>query len=218
MPEVVWNVSAEKQYQYGIDRPVLYPFNTTTGLYTGGVAWDGLISVSASPGGAENTDLYANNELYASIRSRETFGGSIEAYRWPDIFDVMNGNAQLLTGVRVGQQLRPKFGLCYRTMIGSDSAGLEAGYLIHIVYGATVSPSESQYTSVNENIEAMTFSWEFTTVPVSVPNFKNASYIVVDSRTVTAPKLTLLENQIYGRAPIVSPNLPLPAALVTLLS
>jgi hypothetical protein len=218
MAEALWNQTAQKIFHYGVDRPVLYFVNPTTGVYSGGVPWEGMTSVSISPSGAENTVLYANNEAYASFRAKETLGATIEAYTYPPEFAQCDGTAALMLGVNIGQQNRVKFGFTFRTMIGSDAAGLNVGYLIHMVYGCTVSPSESQKQSVNESIEAATFSWEVATTPVNAPGFNPSSYIVVDSRLVTAPKLLLLENQLYGKSPVTSPNMPLPAALVTLLT
>ena len=85
-----WNVSALKYYESGIDRGVLF-VSDGAGGYEDGVAWEGLISVTDKPGGAEPTDLWANNVKYAQMISAETFDGTIEAYTYPDEFLACDG-------------------------------------------------------------------------------------------------------------------------------
>ena len=82
-----WDGQGEKKYEAGVSQGVLYRYDSTTQKWLG-VAWNGLTGVTESPDGAEKTDLYADNIKYASMRSAETFGGTIEAYTYPDEFAV----------------------------------------------------------------------------------------------------------------------------------
>ena len=198
MSRIVWDQTGEKLYETGTDRGVVYPYNSTTHQYDNGVAWNGLTGVTESPSGAENTDLYADNKKYLSMRSAEEFGATVEAYTYPDEFAVLDGTVALATGVNIGQQKRGLFGLSYRTLIGNDVDSNDHGYKLHLVYGATASPSEKAYATVNDSPEAITFSWELTTNPVDVTGHKPTAILTVDSTKADATKLGQLEDILYG--------------------
>lgn len=192
-----WDQIGEKFYELGTDRGVIYPQNSS-GTYPAGYAWNGLTGVTYTPSGAEATKLYANNGQYVSLLSAEEVGGTITAYTYPDEFAACNGEAELVAGVRVGQQTRTPFGLTWRTFVGNDTAGQEHAYIIHIMYGCQASPSEKAYTTINDSPEAVELSYELTTTPVSVANMKPTAYLEIDSRTISAEALTALENKLYG--------------------
>ena len=213
-----WDETGEKLYETGVDHGVLYPMGQNG--YGDGVAWNGLTTVTETPSGAEATKLYADNIKYLEIRSAEEFGGTIEAYTYPDEWAECDGSAALATGVYAGQQPRKVFGLCYRTVLGNDVDLDKHGYKLHIVYGCTASPSERSYATINDSPEAITFSWEFSSVPVPVTGHKPVSCITIDSTKVDATKLATLESILYGtgRQTTVAARLPLPAEIVSTLS
>ena len=215
MAKLVWDAVGEKLFETGVSSGVLYP--QTDGVYGDGVAWNGLTAVTESPGGAELTDLYADNIKYASLRSAETFGATIEAYTYPEEFAACDGSAAVLAGLYLGQQGRQPFGFVYKTKLASDADPDGTKYKIHIVYGATASPSEKAYNSVNDSPEAITFSWEIATVPVPVTGHKPTSLIVIDSSKVNATKLAALELTLFGDTS-TDPTLPLPDAIITALT
>ena len=195
--KTVWDNMGERVFYTGVDHGMLYRLNNKN-AYTNGVPWNGLTSVTESPDGAEATDLWADNIKYASFRSAEKFGGTIEAYMFPEAFAECDGSKEIVPSVRIGQQARQKFGLSYRTKIGDDVHGDSAGYEIHLVYGASASPSEKQYQTTNDSPDAATMSWEFDTDPVTVTGYQPTSNLVIDSRTVDADKLAKLEAVLYG--------------------
>lgn len=215
---ISWDETGEKLYETGVDHGVLYPMGQNG--YGNGVAWNGLTTVTETPSGAEATKLYADNIKYLEIRSAEEFGGTIEAYTYPDEWAECDGSAALATGVYAGQQPRKVFGLCYRTVLGNDVDLDKHGYKLHIVYGCTASPSERSYATINDSPEAITFSWEFSSVPVNVTGHKPVSCIVIDSTKVDATKLATLESILYGTGgtTTVAARLPLPAEIVSTLS
>lgn len=224
MSKIVWDNDGTRLYETGVDHGVLYPVQTG-GLYTKGVAWNGLSTVTESPSGAEASAIYADNVKYLNLYSAEEFGATIEAYTYPDEFAECDGSASLATGVKIGQQNRKKFGLCYRTILGNDVEGNQHGYKLHLVYGAMAAPSEKGYASVNDSPEAITLSWEITTTPVSVTGFKPTALVTIDSTLVDAAKLAALEVILYGKDPTtvngpdgVEPRLPLPDEVATLLA
>lgn len=214
MTALEWDKNGERFYETGTSKGVLYPMEA--GAYTKGVVWNGLTAVTESPSGAEPTDLYADDIKYATLRSAETFGSTVEAYTYPDEFAECDGSAQLAEGVYAGQQPRKSFGLSYRTQLGNDVTD-EAGYKLHIVYGCTASPSEKSYATINDSPEAITFSWELTTTPVNVSGMKPTATITIDSTKVDAGKLAELEKVLYGDAE-TEPRLPLPDEILTIIA
>lgn len=213
--KIEWDSTGKRLYESGVDHGVLY-VQSGSG-YGEGVPWNGLTSVSESPDGAEPTDLWADNIKYASMRSAETFGGTIEAYTYPEEFNECDGNLTVATGVYAGQQGRKSFGLCYRTKLGNDVAGSDFGYKLHLVYGCTASPSEKSYETINDSPDAITFSWEFETTPVNMTGGKATSVIVIDSSKADATKLTALEDILYGSTTAAA-RLPLPDEVKTLMT
>ena len=223
MSRLVWDAAGERKFETGVNHGVLYPMNAAGTAYEPGVVWNGLTSVTMSPDGAEPTDLWADNIKYATMRSAETLGGTIEAYTYPVEFAECDGSAAVTTGVYIGQQTRKPFGFCYRTEIGSDTTAVGTNYKIHIVYNATCSPSERAYETINDSPDAITLSWEFTTVGVNVTGYKPTSEITIDVGSLTEAKRTLLINTLYGTdasgsASATDPTLPDPDTLLGYLT
>lgn len=199
MPKLVWDQTGEHLYETGISKGVL--FVRSGNAYGNGVAWNGLTTVTENPTGADSTAIYADNIKYLNLVAAEDFEGTIEAYTYPDEFKACNGELELTEGMTVGQQNRKTFAFCYRTEVGNDTDGVAHGYKLHIVYGATASPSERSYESVNDSPDAIQFSWDFTTVPVpvtEVPNVKATALVVLDSNVIGDTKMTTIENSLYG--------------------
>lgn len=211
---LTWDPDGGRYYETGCDRGVFYPKTGST--YGAGEAWDGLISVTKSPSGAEATPLYADDIKYLNLMSNEEFGATIEAYTYPEEFAQCDGSAAIATGVYIGQQARKTFGLCYKTVIGNDVDNNDYGYKIHIIYGCLASPSEKAYATINDSPEAITFSWEVTTTPVEVEGFKPTASVTIDSTKVPAEKLAALEAKLYGTES-EEPSLPLPSEIITLV-
>jgi hypothetical protein len=215
MAALTWDKNSERLYETGTDKGVLYPMSSA-GTYDKGVAWNGLTAVTESPSGAEATALYADNIKYLNLISAEDFAATIEAYMSPEEFDECDGTAEIAPGVTIGQQKRKMFGLSFRSIIGNDTDGNDHGYKIHIIYGATASPSERAYSSVNDSPEAMTLSWELTTTPVAVTGHKPTAHLEINSTKVDAEKLAQLEAILYGSEDEEA-RLPLPDEIVTLI-
>lgn len=216
MTALVWDQIGQRYYETGVDRGVLYIPNNV-GAYTTGVAWNGLVNVNETPSGAEANAQYADNIKYLNLFSAEEFGATIEAYTYPDEWNQFDGMATPAAGVTIGQQARKSFGLCYRTLIGNDIDGTDHGYKLHLVYGCSASPSEKSYGTINDSPEAITFSWDMTTVPVPVTGHKPTSILVVDSTKVTSGDLLDLEHLLYGTSG-TNPSLPTPDAVISIFS
>lgn len=213
--KLVWDAVGDKRYERGVSKGVLFP-TKSDGLYDVGVAWNGLTNVNESPDGGEATDMWADNIKYGTLRSVENHKGSIEAYTYPDEFAECDGNAEPVPGLRLGQQTRKPFGLSYRTEIGSDS-NPELGYKIHLVYGATASPSEKTHETVNDSSDISPISWDYETVPVAVDGYKPVAHLEIDSTKVDPTKLAQLEAKLYG-SESEDPELPMPAEVISMLT
>lgn len=223
MAKLIWDKLGERFFETGVDHGVLY-LQQSDGTYDKGVTWNGLIGVTESPSGAEPTALYADNMKYLNLLSAEDFGATIEAYMCPDEFAECDGRSSLADGVVAGQQKRKTFGLCYRTLLGNDVDGNDHGYKLHFIYGALAAPSERDYNTMNDSPEAMTLSWEISTTPVEVDNFKPTALVTIDSTTADPDKLKALEVILYGKDESASgqndgvdPRMPLPNELIELM-
>lgn len=227
MARLTWDKTGERFYETGVKQGVLYPIQEG-GVYTKGVAWNGLTAVTESPSGAEATALYADDIKYLNLMSNEEFGATIEAYTYPDEFADCDGSAALATGVMIGQQKRKTFGLCYKTTLGNDTDNNDYGYKLHLIYGCLAAPSEKAYATINDSPEAITFSWEVSTTPVNVADangksFKPTSQITIDSTKANAANLKKLEDILYGSDAdsedgTPGPRLPLPDEVATIFS
>lgn len=216
MSKLVWDKTGERFYETGVDHGVLYPVQTG-GVYSLGVAWSGLTSVSESPSGGDISAYYADNIKYLNLIAAEDYGATVEAYTYPDEFAECDGSAELATGVSIGQQARKMFGLCYRTRVGNDVENSDYGYKLHLIYNALAAPSEKSYSTINDSPEPITFSWEISTTPIDVSGHKPTACVTIDSTKVDATKLASLEKILYG-SDDVDPRLPLPDEIATLMS
>lgn len=215
MTALVWDDTGKRKFETGVDKGVLYPLNASTSAYDSGFAWNGLIEVDEKPGGASSNPQYADNLKYLDLYSIETFAGTIKAFTYPDAFAACDGTVAPKVGVYVGQQSRQKFGLSYRTKVGND-VSVDLGYKLHLVYGATASPSEKDYATVNDSPAPLNFSWDFETTPITVTGISPTSLIVVDSTKVDPADLASLEAILYGASAVAS--LPAPDAVLALFT
>ena len=216
MTVLQWDQVGERLYETGVDHGVLY-IPDQGGDYVDGVAWNGLTTVTESPSGAEASPQYADNIKYLNLISAEEFGGTIEAFTYPDEFAQCDGTAVPNPGVTVGQQGRKIFGLSYRTRVGNDIDGTDHGYKLHLLYGCQAAPSEKAYATINDSPEAIAFSWEITTSPVPVTDLKPTALLTVDSSKVDEAALQSLEDILYGSASLDA-RLPLPDEVIGLFA
>lgn len=196
-----WDKEKERIYETGVRNGVLYTKGSNG--YEAGVAWNGLISVSESPDGAESNPIYANDGKYVDMRSKEEFGATITAYTYPDKFAKCDGSASITDGVYIGQQTRLPFGLSYRTVVGNDVEFDDFAYKLHFIYNAVAAPSEKEYQTINDSPEAIEFSWEMTTTPVEtgIPGTKPTAILTIDTSKIKPAKkknIEALESLIYG--------------------
>lgn len=214
MAKLIWDATGERFYETGVNQCAIYP--VVNNAYPKGYAWNGITGITESPSGADSNPQYADNIKYLNLISNEEFGATITAFTYPDEFAICDGSAEPVPGVRIGQQTRKPFGLCYKTILGNDSLGVDYGYKLHLIYGALASPSEKQYNTVNDSPEANEFSWEVTTTPVSVTGYKPTASITITSTDVNAINLAALEDILYGDTESDA-RLPLPDEVFSIM-
>lgn len=221
MVALQWDKTGERFYETGVDHGVLFQIDVN-GDYVDGVPWNGLTAVTESPSGAESNKQYADNIVYLNLLSAEEFGGTIEAFTYPQEFAQNDGSATPTPGVSVGQQTRKTFGFSWRTKVGNDLQGSDFAYKIHMVWGALAAPSEKANATINDSPEPLAFSWELSTTPVSIGvvdgvEYKPTAKMSVQSNLVDPAKLQALEEMLYGTAGTDS-TMPLPADLIALMA
>lgn len=213
MTALVWDEVGERKYETGVDHGVVYPLGEDG--YTPGVAWNGLTAITEKPSGADSNKQYADNIIYLDLRSREDFGGTIEAFMYPPEFEILDGTAAPVPGISVAQQHRGRFGLAYRTRLGNDVDGDDHAFKLHLVYGATASPSEKGFGTVSDSPSPIGFSWDFNTIPeLFDPNgdyadLKPTALLTLNSETLDADTLADLITILCGNESD-DPRLPLP--------
>jgi len=217
MAKLTWDEESVRQYETGIDHMVVYP--AVSGAYPKGYAWSGVTGFTESPSGAEATAVYADNIKYLNLISAEELGGTLEAIQYPEEFEQCDGTAELVAGVKIGQQPRKAFGLVYRTKV-ADANGVDKGYVLHLIWNALAAPSEKAYATVNDSPENMTFSWTLTTTKIPVngyeSTYKPVSHMEIVESEANATKLTALKNILFGTAGS-DPYLPLPGAVIGMM-
>lgn len=220
MSEVVygltWDASGSRWFSSGISRGVLYPMSNA-GTYSAGVAWNGLTGVDENPDGGDTTDLWADNIKYASFRNPENYGGTIKAYTYPDEFLPCDGQTKV-DGVTFGGQKRMPFGFCYRTELDNDTG--TGGYVLHLVYNCTVSPTSKSHNTKNENPDAEEMSWDYKSTPVNVTGVTGVTttnIIELSTRVLTAAQMTAIEKLLYGYNS-TDPALPSPATVYSTIT
>lgn len=193
MTRIAWDSAGQHLYETGVDRGVLYVAGFD------GVPWNGLNAVTEKPSGGTPESYYIDGEKFAQSSLSEDFSATISALTYPDEFDACDGIAQIDAGFFLTNQPRKPFGFTYRTMIGNDITA-NAGYRIHLVYNAMVSPTGRDNKSASDTVNPVGFSWDIETVPVQIAGFKSSAHITVDSRTIRGLALSALEDILYGSA------------------
>lgn len=220
---LTWDEQGKHYYYTGIDAVALYVWGND--WYGAPVAWNGVTAVNESPSGAESNKLYADNIEYLNLLSKEEFGLTLEAYQTPKEFDPCDGIAKDITGkVKVRGQNRKSFGLVYRVQKGSDTveAGGKVagsangnGYIYHVVYGCKAAPASRDFATVNDSPEAMTLSYEVSTIPLTdttkfppESGFTSVAHLEIDASKLTSTQEAALIKVLYGEqnAPVTMPS------------
>jgi hypothetical protein len=192
MTAIQWNQAGDRQFETGVDHGVLYP------THGPGVAWNGLVSV----------DDLNNNTVegvyYEGIKFNEIvvvgeYSGVIRAYTYPEEFYPFDGVQEDQRGLYLEDQAPERFGLCYRTSVGDDISGINAGYKLHLLYNLTANAAQKTYESLSLDAPTpVTFEWNISAIPEDVEGYRPTAHVVVDSQEFDPWLLRDLEAILYG--------------------
>lgn len=200
MSRITWGDVGSRFYENGVDRGVLY----VAGL--DGVPWSGLTSITENVTGGVAKPYYIDGEKYVNRTTREEYSATLTAYTYPDEFEACDGTTPVRPGFMATNQTRQPFGLTYRTMVGNDLSP-DAGYKIHLIYGALASPSVKAFKTLSTGQDPDDFSWTITSLPPTISGFKRTSQFIIDSRKIDPTTLGGLEDILYG-TDTTAPRLP----------
>lgn len=214
-----WDKAGERLYHAGVKNVVLYK-QDVSGNYVNGEAWNGVTSINENPSGAEETKLFADDIKYLGMRSAEEYGATLGCYTYPDGWKECDGRHVPVEGLSIGQQKRSPFGLSYITTVGNDTEGENFGFIIHLAYGLTASPSEQSHETINDSPEAGEFSYEISSTPVNVTGQKPTSTIEIESWKFSDEKIQSFLEILYGTAgqTPVDATMPLPDDVIAYFS
>lgn len=209
-PRIVWGSPTERYYQTGVDRGVLYPRNGSA------VPWNGLTGINESSN-TSSSILYRDGRIYLADVDPGDFEGSLTAFMWPDEFSVCMGFPEATDGLYVDNQKPKRFGLSYRTLIGSGEAGDMFGYQIHLLYNLMAQPGDRSRKTMTNTPAIMDFNFGLVATPVALPGFRPSAHYILDTRHLDKTTLAQLEDILYG-SPTNEARMPTPTELFDLMN
>lgn len=211
MTRLQWDAPGERQFSAGVDRGVLYPMGKS------GVPWNGLVKVSETPVGGTAQPRYRDGVMVANPASTRQFSATLSAFTYPTEFEECDGTAFDGNGLLFDMQDRKNFNLSWRTMLGNDVKGIDAGYRIHLLYNALAAPSPMDYSTLSNQSVPGAFSWALTAKPAVIPGRRSTPHLIIDSTRTNPQLLRYVEEVLYG-SDGVEPHLPSPYDLAVMFS
>jgi hypothetical protein len=210
MTILVWDQAGERIYQTGVDRGVLFLPDGTV------VPWNGLTSVEDNTS-KETNAIYLDGFKYLEYISPGDFSAILKAFTYPEEFDSVNGILRFTPGLRVHDQPPKNFSLSYRTKIGDDISGIDAGYLIHLIYNVLANPDSQESATISDSPTPSEFSWALSARPIRESvSWRPTAHVSINSRDISSELLQTFEDVIYGTTE-VDPRLPAISEVPTLL-
>lgn len=206
---IQWHTPGSRIYETGIDRGAIY-------LRDGRVVpWNGLVSVNENLGQSSESVFYDGVKL-SELQSSQGFSAAVKAITYPDELEEVTGAASIRRGVHLWDQPSSSFGFTYRTLVGNELEGLDAGYKIHLVYNISAVISDREYTTLSDEVDLIEFEWDFVAVPEHIDGYRPSTHLIIDTSKATPSLVALIESYIYGTAttPPVLPPLSTMIALI----
>lgn len=191
MAAIVWDRIDDRVFEGGLDRGVLYfPEG-------GGVAWNGLLSVSQNPSTSVEA-VYYDGVKFNDIVTPGDFAGTITAYTYPDEFLEFEGILEDQTGMFLADQQPRPFHMSYRTMIRNNVSTELDAYKIHLLWNLTAVAESHTYATMGLETTPDEFSWSVTAVPEDVDRYRPTAHLILDSRVIDPYLLEDIEGVLYG--------------------
>lgn len=193
---ITWDDPNERYFEHGVDHGVLYPSGADA------VAWNGITGVTESGNGA-STMYYIDGQVFLADVDPTDFSGSMTAYAYPHAFGPCIGLPEVAEGLVLDNQKPKRFGLSWRTLVGSGASGDLFGYQLHILYNAMASIGQKQRKTINNSPEPMELTMDLVATPVKLPGFRPTAHYIVDTRGLDPDTIAEIENILYveGRLP-----------------
>lgn len=187
MTRLVWDLPNEKPYEYGVDRGVFYAEDSL------GFVWNGLIRIVESSVGGEQESYYFDGVKYLDTVTPKNYKAALSAYSSPLVFPPYVGDSPVVPGFILTRQGKRRFGLSYRTFIGTD-----VGYKIHIIYNILATTQHRNYATITDSGIAQVFSWGIEAVPPVTNRYRPSAHYILDSTKVPPDVLKVIEDILYG--------------------
>lgn len=187
MTRLRWNQDSNTQFEFGVDRGVLY---LESGL---AVPWNGITKVNENQVVDDVSSYYFDGVKYLETATKSVYQMTLSAVSAPTEFSDVLGDVAVIPGFILTKQYRSKFGLSYRTKIGND-----LGYKLHLVYNAVAKSSNIVHSTINSAADIPILSWTINTTPLSYPGLNPSAHIVFDSTKTKPEVLGFVETILYG--------------------
>jgi hypothetical protein len=207
MSKLEWGKIEDRTFEIGVERGVLYP------LAGPGVAWNGITQI-AEKTSRDVKSFYLDGIKFLDHFVPGSYSAKLSAFTYPEELDQILGTHEWIPGVRVHDQRAGMFHLSYRTLIGDASGGTNAGYKLHLVYNLTANPSDRNFTTLGDKVEADTLDFDLSGIQSTMWGIRPSNHLSFDSRHMDPDLLANLEDQLYG-TDATDPSIP---DLVQLLS
>lgn len=193
MTRITWNDTGENRFETGVDRGVLFYGDPV--FYA--AAWDGLIGVDEVTQEG-STPYFIDGVKYLDVEAIGDYQATIRAFTYPTPLDSHTGVIWRGNGLFADDQPSLPIGFSYRTKLGNDVNGVDAGYKLHIIWNAYLTPQTVAHNTITADPELVEFAWDLVALPSVVGGFKPTAHLVLDSTQFDPDLLTLIENTIYG--------------------
>lgn len=210
MTKLVWDQVGDRVYQAGLEKGVIYLNNGDA------IPWNGLTSVVEHPD-KEASPVYFDGMKVQDVVVLGDFSANLKAITYPDEFIELEGLAKVRNGVFLGDQAPQVFDLSYRTLIGNDVDGIDAGYKIHIIYNVTAIPNDKPYSTISQDPSLSLFDWDIYAVPEEISGHRPTAHVILDSRNMDPWLLEDIETKLYG-SEFTQPELPSISELISYMA
>ena len=208
MTALEWDKTGERFFETGVDRGVLFTIDGDA------FPWNGLTNVTEETG-REIKSYWIDGMKYLDHHVPGSYSAKLDAYTYPEVLDELTGVWRFAPGVFLHDQRAKVFHLSYRTGVGND-IDQNLGYKLHIIYNVMATPSSVGLSTIGENVDPATFSWELSGTPQQMFGARPTSHISLHSRFIGSELLESIETLLYGSAD-VDPAFPSMVNLLTMI-
>lgn len=208
---LTWDSPNERYYEHGIDRGVLYIPGKDP------VVWNGLTGVDEGSEVGASTVLYRDGIIYLSDVDASDYSGKLTSLFFPDEFSECIGMPMATDGLFVDNQKPKRFGLSYRSLVGSGGENDRFGYRIHLLYNVMASIGTRSRRTLGKSTDPIEFGFDLVATPVKLAGFRPTAHYILDTRFMSQDSIRDLENILYGDG--TNPgSLPAPSVLYDMLN